>query len=208
MNWALILDYLQVFIWPVVVVIALLLFRKQIGGLLQRPPTSIQTPFGTLNYAQQSEADEISDEEAEDVYDEDADFFEAIRNEVRAEVVEEIAGAAVAAQEEVVRELSMARLNFEFERLFNRIFGSQVFLLERLRDGPKHEPFMDAWFNGVVEKYPTMGMTYSKESYLGFLLANGLAEEEVPGTYRITDKGRAFLGYLAFAGYDKGWRLF
>lgn len=165
-NWELILDFLQALAWPVVAVGGLFVFRRQIRAWLGRQPSSIATPFGTVTWSQ-PEVD-VDPEEAIAPY-EDADFVEAIRDEIRAEVIREVAGVAAVVNEEQIRDLARATVNLEFEQIFNRIFGSQVLLLERLRDGDKDEHYMVAWFNGVVQKYPAMAAAgFTKDSYSTF----------------------------------------
>ncbi|MET8676345.1 hypothetical protein ABZW18_01755 [Streptomyces sp. NPDC004647] len=72
MSWTLALEYLRVLIWPVIVLVLGVLFKKQVGALFDRLE-SVETPVGTVTLfdkqagAIAQEADEVSQELAAEV---------------------------------------------------------------------------------------------------------------------------------------------
>lgn len=207
-NWPLVLDYVSVFVWPVLVIAIAIGFRHQIRSLFDRPPTALQLPGGTrIEWAQRQQLDEPepNPEGALAPY-EDEDFVEALREEVRAEVQQEAVQDRLAVIEHFVREQVRLQLALEFERVLNRIFGSQIRLLEWIRGAGLRADLdaVNAYFVGVQQAAPAL-VAWNVDQYVQFLLHNELLRRE-NDQYIITDKGQAFLGYLQTNGYVSGMR--
>lgn len=85
MDWKLLLEYIKVFIWPSVILVLGLVFRKQLVGLVQNID-SVETPIGGVTFQRQAEA--VAEEAAE------------IEGEIAAEISEPTRSVDQAQQQE------------------------------------------------------------------------------------------------------------
>jgi hypothetical protein len=208
MNWPLILGYLKALIWPLLVGALVFKFRGQLGGWLARPPSAIQLPGGSrIEWPEQQLALEEPDPEEALAPYEDQDFVEALREEVRQEVAQDAEQDRRAVVEHFVREQVNLQLALEFERVLNRIFGSQIRLLEWISGagGSLAGEGMASYFAAAQQATPAL-LEWTLDQYLQFLVNNGLLRVEAD-RYVLTDKGQAFLGYMRTNGYVSGMRL-
>lgn len=104
----------------------------------------------------------------------------------------------------IVRDSTNYRIATEFERIYRIIFGSQMRLLRNLdtcKQLSKKE--IMKFFKQEKRKMPDSDIEF--EPWIRFLVSQGLlsyAEDE----YKITNKGRAFITYVAAMNYeDRLW---
>lgn len=208
--------YLDVFIWPLLVLVLALIFRNVIRGWFSKQPESLTAGPGgvTLKWPDQSPIDDPSPDEydAEELIEElESDIRAEIEAQVRAEIQPQVwnevrAQADRALIEPLARRLAEARLERDYERMFNAIFGSQINLLERLRDsGPMSRPAVEGYFGAIQVVNPSLAV-WNTDQYLSFLLREGLVEQADDGSYSLATNGLSFLGYLIVRGYSKGLR--
>lgn len=131
-----------------------------------------------------------------------------------AEQVEEyelrLAEQQLAAQEErgrLLRQLAVAELGRDFERIYRVIYGSQIAALRSMLAAPEGLPreALEAHLTASKATWTAMPFIQSLtfEQWIGFLLSNALAmlPQPPPGPYRITSKGSGFLGYIDAGRY-------
>jgi len=89
-----------------------------------------------------------------------------------------------------------------FERTYNLIFGSQLFLPGRLNIAPV--PLNDAReiYERAKEAFPLFYKNYTFENWINFLVAFKLADRKDEETLVISPRGRGFLRYLVENGYS------
>jgi hypothetical protein len=100
--------------------------------------------------------------------------------------------------------LVRARLHGTHEYVYNRIFGSQIAALERLRGSGGFASEHDAreFLKPYQQQNETVYSTYSFERWAGFLVDMGLVLREGAG-FRMTPLGLAFLDYIEEAQLSK-----
>ncbi len=91
----------------------------------------------------------------------------------------------------------------QFERIYRMIFGSQVVLLEQLRDagGAGTMELVDPIYDAAANAYPDPYSRYSREQWLNFLVGNELIEI-ADDTVSLTAPGQAFMPYITTRGYS------
>lgn len=104
----------------------------------------------------------------------------------------------------MVRDSTNYRIATEFERIYRIIFGSQIRLLRHLEAAKtltKNE--VAKFFKQEKRKMPDSNVEL--EPWIKFLQSQGLVEYK-DGQYTITNKGQAFIAYLALFNYeDRLW---
>jgi hypothetical protein len=202
-----ILGYVEALAWPLVVVVIatcfLILFRANIAGLLDRM-TEGRLPAGLGGFAAAPPSQNVGPVEDESI---DSETLQLIVDGYEERLVEvEVTRAAV---ERLTGELVSAQLELDFERTYSAILGSQVRLLHALGEAhPASVPraFVEALFDAEKTRWGLVLGSWSFEQWMGFLLRRGyggrsLVEQLGDGTYKLTEKGGAFLGYLQSRGY-------
>ena len=96
-------------------------------------------------------------------------------------------------------------MQIDFERTYNLIFGSQLWLLHVLRNTPSGIPSSDLvqYFAQQKQQSPEMFENWMLENYLQLLFKKGFCELNEPTqSYKITSRGVAFLSYISDLGYS------
>jgi hypothetical protein len=202
-----VLDYIEVLIWPTVVLFALWIFRGKIGDLLDRIRTMkgpLDTSIGLDAPAQQRDPEAV--EEAESYVEEHVDELEVEQDvEVEGEDAgrgDDIAHLDVDEVQQLRDQLVFKDMLLDFERIWNAIYGSQVHALRVLRAAPEGAPRQS--LEPIFEEAKKRGLpaTLAFEDWMQFLLAptnttdQGLVFIDAAGNYRLSTRGRAFVGYV------------
>lgn len=190
-----ILNYVQVLVWPILIGVALFyFFRSDIRGLLQRL-LSAKVPGGEFQFQPQGEPEIEASLPLDIVRERGSDIKERYDQQIHNKD-EQI--------ESLFQELAKKDLQVQYEATYNQIFGSQLSLLEYLSTkGSAGATYLDLYtffYAPTVGVYPSPKI-YTFERYLGFLVTSGLIEEHTTGRYRITPLGIGFLEYIAGRGY-------
>lgn len=223
-NWILLLEYLKVlFSWPpialVIAVIFFWRFQTAINGLMGRIVEG--SILGqTIKAAPPIQSPELSGEE---------DFLskKAAEAQLQTNVQPNVTAPeplppeladdpqAPAAVEwvknnpvQTVMEYKRIMLNISFERLFNLIYGTQIFLLEFLASRPNESVSLTELGKFYMQYLSMPGsVAYSQQNYMNFLVNFGvIVEAPLPNqqSYRITPHGIQFLSYIKL-NYPQGW---
>lgn len=107
----------------------------------------------------------------------------------------------------LIRLLAENRLELNFERIYQAIFGSQIRWL-RILNGRTHITMVEAkeFFLGYKKDYPPTLKKYDFDIWFGYLINTRLINKNET-TLEITDQGRYFLTYITEMGRpeDKFW---
>jgi hypothetical protein len=104
----------------------------------------------------------------------------------------------------IVRDSTNYRIATEFERIYRIIFGSQMRLLRNL-DNSKQLSKKETmkFFKQEKRRMPDSDIEFAP--WIHFLVSQGLIENRAE-EYLITNKGRAFMAYVALLNYeDRLW---
>lgn len=208
-NWLLILEYIKVIVWPVIVSGFLLYFRNNIRGLIDRI-TTIKEPGGTEIRAEQERKIEKQEEGIGKISDENIKKDLQLQiEEVKKTYEEELSKEKKASTDKdkiinnLLEQLSFKSLQLEFEQIYKLIFGSQIDLLKRLRQSSSGEANKDTiFFFALIQRLFTVFASWTFSQYMNFLSTTGLIYFN-NDRYFITDKGKAFLGYIEILNYPR-----
>lgn len=196
----LVLDYIEVFIWPSVVITAIVIvvwrFHQQIGRLIDRIRRfgwmGADVAAGPLEQPMEELAEErIASEES---------------HRAELEDLQRRAGDAVGKWQDAYNQLwprlTTAELHLSYEMNYRVIYGTQISLLESLREkGSAGASLFEVFLSfqqhitAVLAVAPGAKPDYG--AYLGFLSTAGLVGPRAGlGGYAITDYGKGFLDYL------------
>ncbi len=73
----------------------------------------------------------------------------------------------------LIHQLAVTQLKLNFEKIYNLIFGSQINLLKKLNEGPKHKDFIDSYCKTIIDSHDEMSK-WDIKTYLNFLFDNTL----------------------------------
>lgn len=198
-DWDLLLRYINVLIWPLVVIWALRFIKPNLPNLLDRLEelsvfgnnarfTAIQKQDTETKASELSEVDKNASKASSNV---NSNIYQIADDETHALLTSTEAAVA-------------------YMQIYVDIFGTQVELLRRLVDYPnglRAEEFGD-----LLEKHKRLSGSKGFTDifpYLQFLLSNTLIlHNSTSQTYQLTNAGYYFLAYLAKEGYldrPKSW---
>lgn len=198
--------------WPVcgvvVVLGALYMFKRDIGGFISRLK-SITTPRGSVDTtalapqeppppAPTSAADEL-------LRSFDNQLLLEQENMILASLQEGHIQVPAERERVLVRLLASAHITARFESAYHLIFGSQLSALEVLNQSEPQgltEPALQAFYDLAKAVQPQFYTTYTFADWLGYLTAWLLVTPSVNGFLHITLFGKEFLKYIVQCGYS------
>jgi len=206
---ALVLSFLK---WPTVVLVlvglALFMFKTELKRLIDRTQR-IQVPGGELQTAgPQSSADSVKN--VEEAREELRKFLDNQLLVEREELISaDLDKRNVSARDRekfLARSVALLSVGWQFESVYNTIWGSQLSLLDHLNSlGPVGMPLdqvRTGYFNIAAQLHPELYSAYTFEQWAGFLEGQQLVLL-TKGRVAITLWGREFLKYLV----DRGYRM-
>ena len=88
-----------------------------------------------------------------------------------------------------------------FEKIYNIIFGSQLYILERVNTTSNEtKESLKIYYDNAQRASPEFYSTYAYDDYFNFLVSNELIIADDSGNYGITWLGRDFLKYIVENG--------
>ncbi len=183
------LDYLKVLVWPGLFFSFLILFRREVKNLLKSKDLSIETPLAKLKSSQPPLKD-LSNEGQRIIETEDK-----LLHEEKEKYSNE--------DDNLGKQFATVSIQLDFERIYNVIFGSQISVLDYIKDnGVATIDQLHSIFSEAKRKFPVLqGRTF--KSYLEFLEIAGLISQKNGNEIHLTDKGQAFLVYIYALNYPK-----
>ncbi len=206
------LALLQTAVWPVLLVVFFWPFRKAIDGLtpemIARALSRVHKGKvaipggGALEWELAEQQTAAKDAPTEAALPPSPTALPpsqiAAADELRAQLGKQVESLAPDQRLPVLLDaLVRSRLHGGHEYIYNRIFGSQIAALERLRASGGFATEHDArdFLKPYQEQNEAVYSTYPFERWAGFLVDMGLVLREGAG-FRMTPLGLAFLGYI------------
>ena len=107
----------------------------------------------------------------------------------------------------LVHQLAITQLKLQFERIYNIIFGSQIYLLKKLNENSKPKKDIDLYITNIIKEYDSLN-DWTNEEYLNFLFFNSLIiYDDKKEIYSITNIGHEFLLWLLNSGNNEDKKL-
>jgi len=204
-DWELTLRYLDVFIWPITALIIAFFFRAEVRSLINRIssaelpggvklslPPSQKLPTKDIEEIKESVGQRKEEGARESSFAEGSVTLKTLQEQIKV-LLEQIAALQTA---------------LVFERVYQNIFGSQIKLLDALREvgvqGILYEN-VAAFYQATRKTWSTLS-SYSLNQYLNYLVNAGLVEiiqEGVTKKCKITSQGVDFLEYIEKLNYTK-----
>lgn len=195
-----ILEYIKVLVWPIAILLIAFTFRINIARLIERMD-EWEIPFlgkGRAHGALAQQHEPIKTDIV--VANNEGDDFKAIVN-----AKEKVITALKDGHQELVDKLTRAQIELDFERIYNIIFASQIDLLLKINNFPQVE------FTYIIDHYSKAQQAgapifneWSVYQFIQFLINVQLIEYRADTmNVSITQKGKAFLNYLAVMNYKK-----
>ena len=191
--------------WPILVIIALLIFRRPIIDLINRI-TKVGYGSKSIEANQQITASEKKSEEISHI-DRAVGLFRPETIETfREEVAKETEVAKLKTSNEKIERLtnygSLLYIMRHFDILYNNIFGSQIRILEYVNSHSQITPESVKFvYENAKKNHPKFYENYSYDEYLNFLFAYNLIRVD-DGILNITILGLDFLKYLTESNKD------
>jgi len=194
-NGTIVLEYLRALVWPIVALLAVVVFRHKLGTALDRI-RELLLPGGTsvkLDPVQQQQQATTG---------------------ATPEGLPEAATAASGGAETHANDTQMLTeqvntLNWQlyYERIFSFIFGSQLDALRTLAAAPSglQRQVLEPTFE-EAKKSRGLAPVWTFEQWIGYLTSYVLVEIGVDGSYRITSNGQGLLKYIGDMGYAAAQR--
>lgn len=195
-----ILEYMKVLTWPVVVLLIAWTFKSNIAQLIERME-EWDFPFIGKGKARSASIDQQATIKTDVIVTQnEGDDFKAIVATKESEI-----SALQNNTQQLVDKLTRAQIELDFERVYNIIFSSQIDLLLKINN------FNDVEFAYLSDHFLKAQQASSETlkewdvfMYIRFLINNQLINyNDSLSTLSITQKGRAFISYLAVMGYKK-----
>ena len=183
--------------WACVVLLALLLFRKQFASLLTRMRKGGGAEFDPPQQPKKPSPDILAktDESNTNLPFTPTPATDALEGAIRAWPYVASVTDPVARERVLVALLARALLVAGFERVEASIWASQIALLTHLHvipDGASREDLKRYFYEPAVSKFPGTSTTHPFDDYLNFLASFNLVKVS-DGQVHIANEGREYL---------------
>jgi len=191
----LLLDFLKVLVWPGIVFLFTMLFRKNIAKLIDEI-----LELKILGNEAKRAKEQLPQDKPPIT---DIDILS--KYESLAETYKKTVDSLSESKDNLKNELTNKEIELDFERTYNIIFGSQLFLLDSLSfNNNMNYDVIDNYYKTIQKNNPALS-TWNTNQYLSFLFSSGLIEWNNKGaiSIQITVKGNAFMYYIkSLRGYN------
>lgn len=210
--------------WPFIILIIFFAVREDIVGILKKIKEDLRVKDNKISFGDSNQPD-IHNSTQDKLYDIPATTsdkklkkqkteyklpelpdtgLKAYTLEIENKLKKDLAESPYKKIDIMVRDSTNYRIATEFERIYRIIFGSQIRLLRHLEAAKtltKNE--VAKFFKQEKRKMPDSDIEL--EPWTRFVVSQGLMEYK-NDEYSITNKGRAFIAYLALLNYeDRIW---
>lgn len=208
MDSTTLLAILPIIAWPAVAIIlgivAILILKKSLRGAVDRVRKIGPAELSTGPIIQESAKDlrPTPSDEALKVFDNR--LLMAREDTVRKDLDKRGISSSSERERVLIRHYSGLQLGFQFERTYNRIWGSQIAALQFLNVRGEHgceRSELLPFYSQAKEAFPTFYINYPFDSWCNFLLSFSLMKVIGTKTF-ITLEGREFLKYLLDLTYS------
>lgn len=206
------LEVMKIVIWPIVVIICFLALKKTIIDLINRIN---KIGYGNLAAETSPQQNKNQDKtlleksklvEKNDIVEKTLGLFspetldkaiEMIDNESKVNEIKDVNDKA-----EVLHKYSQALyLIITFERTYNLLFGSQLYIIQRVNTTTSEtKTSLKRFYDDVHKLYPEFYETYSYDDYFAYLIKSNLIILLDNDSCQITFLGKDLLKYLVETG--------
>lgn len=174
-------EILRIMAWPSTVLLLAKLFKENIKALIDRVNSITAGPVAVTAGDQQKQA-EFGDEK-----------YKKLLKEVEGH--KGIQKKLVELSDKIIQEKNVYFLAYHFEKTYRLIFGSQINLLNMIKNIPDKK--MKKVLAEAVHRRTPLGRSYPFYDYTGFLINSYLISYNASDdTYVLTDLGFLFLEYI------------
>ena len=204
-----IIKIIEVFAWPmsllIIAIVFLLIFKKEIAEKI-KTIRSVSKNGVLMEKSQETNSENLNNDDL--LGKSDSITIREQKERIKKDLEERRLGNDLDKTIEVlVHQLAVTQLKLEFERIYNVIFGSQIYLLKKLNENSKHKKDIDSYINTTLNNFEEF-KDWTTEEYLHFLFANSLIiydkEKEL---FNLTNLGHEFLLWLLQSGKNENKRL-
>lgn len=196
-------EIINVIVWPLVTLIAAVIFRRGITDILRRTRKIGIKKIGLETYSAQETQDERRKKSSDDwpsLLDPTVlrDQEEFIKEDLKKQSLDAESDTACF----LIRQLAATEIELWFEQAYNAIYGSQIVLLKQLNEVAgkgQSLDFVSSYFSSTKERHPNQFKDWDLERYLSFLRKHLLITNK-DDNYHITTRGVGFLVWLARYG--------
>jgi len=198
------MDILKIIVWPVVAIVIVLLLKKSITDLLGRVTKIGYGKLGAETQHKQSTTDKppLVNETIQKVL---GIFSQETIERAEKVVNNESKVEGISDDSDKVKTLhkyaQALYLIFTFERIYNIIFGSQLYILDCVNtESRETKTSLKRFYDSAVQNFPNFYSNYAYQEYFQFLITFELIIINDDETCHITWLGRDFLKYLVENG--------
>jgi hypothetical protein len=181
-----IIDFLKISWWPLVLLFIILLFKEEVGSFIN--DISELDIFG--NKAKRNKQIPNQDSQPSKELDVSKEYKEI--NEQYKTLINSLGNNV----DTLKNQLANKEIELDFERIFNVIFGSQIFILKYLLTANFVGLNDIAKYYGTVQRNNPTLQSWGINQYLFFLISSKLIEPAISGGFQITPKGKLFIMYI------------
>ncbi len=206
-NWeisCIVLEYIKILIWPLLVFSCICYFKTDISNFINR--VCQFKISGVEIIAEQQKETQLESKSQIDT----KTAAESIPSKLISDLVKNFRteyNNITNEKNKLLNDIAVRDIIIDYERIYNIIFGSQINLLEYLKNQqsglPRRE--MELFFENV-KKYNYIFVDWNLNNYINFLVQQKLIEP-FGVSYQITPKGSSFLTYISNMGYSKNKAL-
>lgn len=201
-DYLLFLEYLKVLVWPIITGGFIYYFRNEIRVLIKKG-LNLKFPGGPeIGLGIHTQEDQNIEQS---LNPSDINKFDDISQKYE-DQIKELGNN----KQKLETELINTTIYLEFERIYNAIFGSQILLLKVLKSNQGiNNLFYNSldivnYFVNVKVNWQAELQNWTSSLYMKFLIESNLVNyNSSQDKYYITDKGIAFLSYIAIRGYNE-----
>lgn len=201
----------KILIWPIVTIIVILILKKTIINLLNRINKIGFAGVAAEAVQQKENSERIIPEQGRknqiknEVLEKGLGVFSKHTLERASNIVDDESKVKTFENNEdkveILHKYSQALyLILNFERFYNSIFGSQLYILERANTHAENRESLKRFYDSAVKTYPEFYSNYSYDQYLDFLILRDLIIFDDENNCSITWLGRDFLKFLVETG--------
>jgi hypothetical protein len=180
----------------------LLLFKKQIGNFISRVNSVSKNGINANQSIIDSQNDEKKNLNVDQLLSiESSIMLQELETSINDDLLKKGLNTDGNTVKILIKHLAYTQIELEFEKIYNLIFGSQIYLLKKLNETSstgKPLQFAEEYFVSVQEKYDLF-KDWDTNKYLSFLLTNLLIIFD-NNIVSITIKGNEFLSWLMKRG--------
>lgn len=181
-----IIEFLKISWWPIVLLFIIFLFKEEIHDFIN--DISELDIFG--NKAKRQKNPPIQENQLTKELDVSKEYKEI--NEQYKTIISSLGNDVNILKNQIANK----EIELDLERIYNVIFGSQIFILKYLTTANLVGLNDLAKYYETVQKNNPVLQNWGIDQYLSFLISSQLIEPATSGGFQITPKGKLFIIYI------------